>query len=239
MLVCVVVLESLSTGCRKIDESLGGGIPAGKIGLVYGEAESGKTTLAMQFAVDCARQGYKTLYVDCDEAFSTRRFSQIASDHLAEIADQIVLMRPKSFTEQSTLVDQLPECLVGRFGLLAIDTVTSFYRAETGSPSRVFDLNRELNRQMAVLAQIAKTRRVLVLVLSQVRFAFSESLEGVEPVAPRVLRFWADVIMVLKPTGNRQIVRVILEKGGHGPEPVRCYLRMDDTGIHEHKRKRV
>ncbi len=235
----LLVLKSLSTGCRKIDRFLGGGIPPGKISLIYGEAETGKTTLAMQLAVGCARQGYKTLYVDCDEAFSTRRFSQIASDDLAEIADQIVLMRPKSFMEQSALIDQLPECLVGRFGLLAVDTVTSFYRSETSFPSRTFHLNRELNRQMGVLAQIAKTRSIHVLVLGQVRFAFSESLEGIEPVAPRVLRFWADVIIALRPTGNRGTIKAILEKGGHGPEPARCYLKLDETGIREHKQKSV
>ncbi len=64
--MCLTLLKNISTNCKTIDAILGGGIPPESLSLIYGEAETGKTTLAMQCAVNCARQGYKTLYVDCD-----------------------------------------------------------------------------------------------------------------------------------------------------------------------------
>ncbi|RJS79912.1 DNA repair and recombination protein RadB, partial [Candidatus Bathyarchaeota archaeon] len=40
----------ISTGCTSLDDLLGGGITSGSITLIYGEAETGKTSLAIQCA---------------------------------------------------------------------------------------------------------------------------------------------------------------------------------------------
>jgi len=79
------VIKSIVTGCGCIDSKMEGGISPGSITLIYGEAEAGKTTLAMQCAVNCAMQNYKTLFMDCDNTFSAKRLSQVASGKFAEI----------------------------------------------------------------------------------------------------------------------------------------------------------
>ena len=68
---------------------LEGGIPLESVSLIYGEAETGKTTLAMQLAINYAKQAYKTLFIDCDGTFSARRLSQIAGQNFKEIAELI------------------------------------------------------------------------------------------------------------------------------------------------------
>jgi KaiC/GvpD/RAD55 family RecA-like ATPase len=75
----MTLLQRIPTGCRELDKILDGGISSENVGLFYGEAETGKTTFAMQCAVNCALRGYKTLFIDCDGTFSARRLSQIAS----------------------------------------------------------------------------------------------------------------------------------------------------------------
>jgi len=232
--MCVDVLHKIPTGCKKIDEILEGGIPNRKVSLVYGEAETGKTTLTMQCAVNCARRGYKTLFVDCDGAFSTRRLSQIALRDFQNIADLIILMKPDNFSEQAIVMDRLTDYITKSFGLLVIDTLTSLYRvAVAESPEKTFELNRELNRQMACLAQIAKTQKITVLTTSQVRSVFNEALVSIEPVATRVLKFWADTIITMKPTENPQIIKAVLEKNPKA-QPFTCYLKIEETGIHEY-----
>ena len=62
-------MAKISTGSKCIDSSLGGGISPETVILIYGEPETGKTTLAMQCAVDCAIQKLKILFVDCDNTF--------------------------------------------------------------------------------------------------------------------------------------------------------------------------
>ncbi|MBX5328190.1 MAG: ATPase domain-containing protein [Candidatus Bathyarchaeota archaeon] len=236
--MCIKVLQKIPTGCRTIDKILEGGIHSKTISLIYGEAETGKTTLAMQCAVNCAKKGYKTLFVDCDGTFSALRLSQIASESFKEIADLVILAKPNNFREQATLIDQLTNLIAKNFGLVVIDTITSLYRAKIAeSPEKAFDLNRELNRQMALLAQNAKTQKVAVLVTSQVRSVFNDTYVRVEPVATRVLKFWAETIIEMKPTEIPQEIRAILEKNpikDKKPQLVTCHLKIGKTGIHEY-----
>ncbi|MDH5482604.1 MAG: AAA family ATPase [Candidatus Bathyarchaeota archaeon] len=228
------MLQKISTGCESIDNILGGGIQFGNVGLIYGEPETGKTTLAIQCAANCTRQNYKTLFIDCDGTFSARRMSQILSDDLGK-AELVILMKPEDFHEQTVVVDQLPEYLTKSFGLVIVDTMTSLYRVKVAeSPSRTFELNRELNRQMALSAQIARTQKIAVLVTSQVRSAFHDAQVSIEPVATRVLKFWADTIIALKPTGNSQVIKATVEKNPRKMHPQTCRLKITETGIHEY-----
>jgi DNA repair protein RadB len=233
--MCRTVLHKIPTDCEAIDKILEGGMPLESVSLVYGEAETGKTTLAIQCAVNCARQGCKTLFVDCDGTFSARRLSQIAIRDFKDIAGLIILMKPDNFGEQAIVIDRLTDYVTKSFGLVVIDTVTSLYRAEIAErPEKTFELNRELNRQMACLAQIARTQKIAVLVTSQVRSVFSETYVSIEPVATRVLKFWADTIIAMKPTENPQIIKAILEKSSKKVPPLTCHLKIEETGIHEY-----
>ena len=236
--MCLTVLQKISTGCRAIDKILEGGIPLESVSLIYGEAETGKTTLTMQCAINCAEQGYKTLFVDCDGTFSAKRLSQMASEKFKEIAELIILMKPNNFHEQTLVIDQLTDYIAKNFGLVIIDTITGLYRAEIAeSPEKTFELNRELNRQMALLAQIAKTQKIDVLLTSQVRNVFDDTHVSIEPVATRVLKFWADTIIAMKPTENPRIIKAILEKSPKKTkkvQPLTCRLEIGEKGIHEY-----
>ena len=231
------VLAKIQTGCRRIDQILEGGVPSGSISLIYGEAETGKSTLAMQCAVNCARQGYKTLFIDCDDTFSARRLSQIASEDFSKIAELIILMKPHNFREQTTVIDRLPDYIAKNFGLIVVDTITTLYRVKVAeSPDKTFELNRELNRQIAFLAQIAKIQRIAILTTSQVQSVFNETFVSVAPVATRVLKFWADTIIAMQPTGNPQIIKAIIEKTLEKKDfqSFTCLLKLEESGIHEH-----
>lgn len=229
------MLKYNPTGCEKIDKTLGGGIHNQEVSLVYGEAETGKTTLAIQCAVNCARRNYKTLFVDCDGTFSARRFSQMVPRDFGDTGELIMLMTPKNFTEQGRIIDRLTDYINDSFGLLVIDTVTSLYRSEVSADSKkTFELNRELNRQIARLAQTAKTHKIAVLTTGQVRSAFEKATDSIEPVATRVLKFWADTIIAMKPTGKRSVIKAILEKTREKRGPLTFYLKIEETGIHEY-----
>ena len=232
-MTCIAVLQRIPTGCKTIDRHLNSGISPGSVNLIYGEAETGKTTLATQLAVNCALQGKKTLFMDCDGTFSGKRLSQIAAGEFDKIAELIILMKPQDFTEQVATMDRLTEYLTDHFGLVVIDTLTSLYRARIAEhPRKTFELNRELNRQLALLSQISKMHRIAILITSQVMASFKEERISIEPVATRVLKFWADTIINLKPTENNQTVKLILEKTSK-PQSAVCYLRIAESGMYE------
>jgi RecA/RadA recombinase len=234
--VWVNVIKKVLTGCGCIDSNMDGGISPESITLIYGEPETGKTTLAMQCAVNCAMQGYKTLFMDCDNTFSAKRLSHVAAGKFEEIAELIILVKPNDFREQTVVVDHLAEYTAKNFGLVVIDTVTSLYRVNVAEASqKTFGLNRELNRQMAILAQTAKTQKIPIVVTSQVRSVFNETNVSVAPVATRVLKFWADTIIAMKPTENPQVIKAVLEKTPKRPQEVTCYLRIEDSGLRDYQ----
>ena len=233
--MCICVIKKILTGCGCVDSHLGGGISPESVTLIYGEPETGKTTLAMQCAVNCAMQNCKTLFVDCDNTFSPKRLSQVASGKFEEVADLIILIRPNDFREQTAVIDRIPEYTAKNFGLVVIDTLTSLYRVKVAESSgKAFGPNRELNRQMAMLAQTAKTQKMPVVITSQVRSVFNDPYVSVAPVATRVLKFWANIIIAMKPTEDLQTIKAVLEKTHEKAQEVTCHLRIDETGIRDY-----
>jgi DNA repair protein RadB len=222
----------LPTGCGGLDKLLEGGLHPASVTLVYGEAETGKTSLAIQCAVNATRLGYKVIFIDSDGSLSTRRLAQIAGHDLNEVAPKITVVQPTTFQEQELAIDRLDQYLTPQVGLVVVDTVTSLYRAEfERSKEKMFKMNRELGRQLANLAQIAKTRKIAVLITSQVRNAFLEGFVSIEPVATRVLRFWSDCVLGLKPADHRNTIKVVLEKHAQRTGPVNCYFSIEENGI--------
>ncbi len=226
-------MTKISTGCRCIDDNIGGGISPESIILIYGEPETGKTTLSMQCAVSCGLQNYKTLFIDCDNTFSSKRLSQLSGDKFDQVAEQIILIKPKDFKEQMAVIDRIQEYTAKNFGLIIIDTFTSLYGAKVAEEvGKTFSVNRELNRQLAILAQTTKIRKIPIVVTSQVRAVFdSENSSSVAPVANRVLKFWADAIVSMKPTIFPQNIKVVLEQTRENRQEATCYVQIGETGI--------
>jgi len=226
------LLKEIPTNCRPIDEFLKGGFPVDTVALVYGEAETGKTTLAMQCATSCGKQGYKTLFVDSDRTFSAQRLSQIVSEK-SKVPELIILARPNDFREQTMVVDRLTDYINQNFKLVVFDAITSLYRLRIAeSPSRTFELNRELNRQLASLAQAARTQKIVVLLTSQVHSVMDEVPVSIAPVATRVLKFWADTVVAMKLTENPQAIEATVEKNQANLPSMTCRLRIEEHGIH-------
>jgi DNA repair protein RadB len=227
-------MVAIQTGSKCIDTSLGGGISSDSVTLIYGEPETGKSTLAMQCAVNCAVQGYKVLFVDCDNTFYAKRLAQISGDRFDEVAERIILLKPKDFKEQTVVVDHIQDYATKNVGLIIIDTFTSLYGAKVCETSnKAFGVNRELNRQLAILAQGVKIRKIPVLITSQVRSVFNDQNASVRPVATRVVKFWADTIIALKPTDNPQTIKAVLEKAREITQEVTCYVQIGEAGIQD------
>ncbi|MDD4324826.1 MAG: ATPase domain-containing protein [Candidatus Bathyarchaeia archaeon] len=224
-------MAQIPTRCSCIDDCIGGGIKPQTITLIYGEPETGKTTLAMQLAVNCAIENKKVLFIDCDNTFSAKRLSQISGVFFDAIADRIVLVKPKNFQEQTFLIDNIQEYITN-VGLMVIDTFTSLYSVKTAeSKSITFEANRELNRQLALLAQTTKITKIPLVITSQVRSVISEQLSSVRPVATRVLKFWADNILSIKPTEYPNTLKVTVEKVQQFEQRCICYIQICESGI--------
>ena len=224
--------RTVPTGCGGLDKLLSGGLHPGSVTMVYGEAETGKTSLTIQCAVNATRLSCKVIFIDSDGSFTPRRLAQIASHDLNEVAPRITLVQPTTFQEQALAIDRLDEYLTPQVGLVIVDTITSLYRAEFEKSKEImFKMNRELGRQLANLAQIARTRKIATLITGQVRNVFLEGFVSTEPVGTRVLKFWSDTVLNLRPADHRNTIKAILEKKAHHSGPDSCYFSIEENGI--------
>ncbi len=211
------------------------GFPTGNISLIYGEADTGKTTIAIQCAVNVAKKGFKAIFIDSDNAFTSIRLSQIAHQYTEKISPNIVIFSPKNFKEQIHLIENLDNYFTPNVVVVIIDTISSLYRVELGSMEETFALNRELNRQLAYLAQIVGEKKIAVILTSQVYNVFGKDQKpDIEPVAERVLKFWSKVIVHLEKTQRTDVREAALEKflGMNHPR-ARCYFKLTETGIND------
>jgi DNA repair protein RadB len=225
--------EYVPTNCTCLNSMLGGGIPKRQVTLVYGEANTGKTTLALQCAAALSRENLKTLYVDCENSFSLERLAQIASKDLPTISSRIFVFKLQRFHDQVRLLEDMDRYVSKGVALIVIDPITSLYRLELKNPRRVFSLNRSLNRQIAYLTQTVKTHDVAVLIISQVHNIIQGNQDMlIEPVATRVLKFWSQSIMKMQTDPKPSVRRILLEKH---PNSARmgayCTIRLSRTGI--------
>lgn len=214
-----------------MDRILGGGIPKAKVTLIYGEANTGKSSLALQCAVFSAKQNKKTIIIDSDNTFSPTRLAHLADQDLDHISPLLFIFKPQSFSEQSMLIENLDHYISEDVVLIIVDTITSHYRLEADRIDKIFSLNRALNRQIAYLARSAKLHNIAVLLISQVRDTFQNDQQQIEPVAYRVLKFWAHTILNLKMTTNSTIREVVVEKHDKVNIQAQYFFSINKTGI--------
>lgn len=226
-------LERLPTGATSLDRLLHGGLPPHQLSLFYGEASTGKTLLALQCSLQAARRGYQVIYVDADGGFPAERLKRLGDESLTP---NIGIFTPRSFYEQTVLVENLDRYFHPKLGLLVFDTINSLYRLAIADPELTTPTNKELNRQLAYLTRFTKTYGVPVLLTSQVRGVISEEsqlqAEKVEPVAPRILRFWCSSIIQLKTTPKPNVKAALLEKlEGKARQGLFCHFKITDWGL--------
>lgn len=221
--------KKISTGSKELDRILGGGISRSAVTFVYGEPASGKTTLAMSVSANLLRSNpiSKTVLIDSDLKFNTERFLQVI-DGNSQYLKRLLYCKPLSFEEQSSVLQALSEN-TNSGDLIIIDSITGLYRLEAGDPSKTFAENKELNYQLGLIKEMAETNGVTVLLTGQVRSVINSELPQVEPVAPRLLKFWSDLIIKLENTTIQGVRQAIIEK----PKGGVCRFGIGLTGITE------
>lgn len=226
----------LSTGCHSLDEILGGGFDYGRVSLIYGEASTGKTTLVLSSIISHLRgnPSLKAIYIDADQGLSINRLMQIAGTDGKQLLERLLIWSPKTFSEQSEIVEGLLTLRSGEATTVVVDSITSLYRLEVGDAERTFSINKALNRQLGFLSETAKTKATAVLLTGQVHSILGSTPPQIEPVARRLLQFWSDLILKLENTHLPSIRQAMLEKPENRQKA--CRFGLGDTGLKDYER---
>lgn len=160
-------MDRLAFGCGTVDAMLEGGVEAGCLTLLYGEAGTGKTTLCLLLAVEVARRGKKVIYIDT-EGVSIERLRQIAGDDFEAVVRNILFSNIGSFDEQEKMVDKAIKLAQSNvdIGMLIVDSISMHYRLTSREEDR--GERRSLAGQSTKLTNVAREKALPVVVTSQV-----------------------------------------------------------------------
>ncbi|MBW2974641.1 DNA repair and recombination protein RadB [Candidatus Woesearchaeota archaeon] len=202
--------NTIPTGSKILDRMLNGGYEKDIITTIYGPAGSGKTILCMLCSINLCRNGKKVIYVDTENNFSAERLKQVAAYDYNKILDRIIFLKPTSFEEQMKAFDKLRNVVDKNIGLIVVDTIGMLYRIELGKNEDVYNVNRELGRQISCLSEIARKKHIPVLLANQV-YADFENKGKVNIVGGDLLKYSSKCMIELQatPAGNR---RALLRK---------------------------
>lgn len=208
----------ISTGNQDLDEWLEGGYESDIITTLYGPAGSGKTNLCMLAAVKQAENNKKVIFVDTEGGFSVDRVKQIVGEEHEKVLGNIFLLEPTNFEEQKKcflkLLDKIKKEHVS---LIIVDGMAMLYRLELGdavkskNDSKIKLVNREVAKQMRVLAEIARKQEIPIIITNQVYSGFlseEDWKKGVQRevnlVGGDLFQYWSKCIIELKNDGSRR-----------------------------------
>ena len=152
-----LVRARLSTGVRRLDDMLGGGIPAGYSVLVVGPSGSGKTVLATQFLTTGARlgePGVLAVFEKRPDGYSQtgeRAFRGLGLDGMIGL----IQTRPLDLSIDETLYELTKEIHRLQARRVVIDSLSGFELAL--APTFREDFRESLYRMVAVLTAMGVT----------------------------------------------------------------------------------
>jgi len=212
-----------------IDSLIGGGIEKGCITQFYGPPGSGKTNIVLNLLVHNAKTGKNGIFVDTEGGLSIERVKQISGTDFNELAANIIVFEPSTFTEQDSTLRRIEKMVESgeRVELIILDSAVALYRVRDGDSSQI---NLELGRQMGLLTRLARKHDIAVVITNQVYASF-EGEGMVEPVGGTILKYRSKIMVELERgdvSGERY---AILKRHRSRPEGLRTRFRIVDSGL--------
>jgi len=232
----------ISAGSFDLNKWLYGGYEKGIITMIAGPPASGKTNFVLLASCSQAKKGNKVIFIDTEGGFSSERVRQIVGEEYKEILKNILLLNPTSFNEQKKIfIKLLDKIKKENVGLIVVDGMAMLYRLKLGNTVKLKDenhvreVNREVARQMRVLAEISRKQNIPILITNQVYHGFlseEEWKKGIKPEANIVggdlFKYWSKAIIELKNENGKK--KAILLKHRSMPKKEMSF-EIRDKGI--------
>jgi len=182
-------MAKISTGAVFLDLFLKGGYEKDIITTIYGPSGSGKTNLCLLAAVKVVSTGKKVIVIDTEGGIAVERIKQISGE---EALKNIIFFNPLNFAEQKDIFATLKGMINVQIGLIVVDSISMLYRLELGQSEDVFDVNSALGKQIACLVEIARKRKIPVLITNQV-YADFKNKDKVKMVGGGFVEVWFEM----------------------------------------------
>lgn len=231
--------KRISTGSKRLDELLDGGLEIGVITEFYGAPKTGKTHLCHLLCI-ALPQPFRVMYVDTEGTFQKQKIESIAQARNLDwknILSRIQLARPRNIKEQELTIREACSVLksnsTSKIKLLIIDSLIFHYRSEYIGRAKLLERQQRLNQQMHLLSDLATTNDVAVVITNHLYSDPNASSLGdrSKPLGGNIVSYMTKCIIKLEYL-DHVYRRAILEKSpcrGH----VSRYLRIAENGLRD------
>jgi circadian clock protein KaiC len=204
------------SGIAELDQLLGGGLDRGTSNMFMGPPGTGKSTLAVKFALEAAKRGEKAYFIMFDETVGTlvTRVRELGMDIGPHIDAGLIRVEQVDPAEISPgeLIDRIRRAVTEDGArMIVIDSINGYMNA---MPEERF-LNLQLHELLAYLNQLGV---ITIMVLAQ------QGLVGAMQSAVD-LTYLADTVIVLRyfeaRGAIRQAISVIKKRSGNHERTIR------------------
>jgi DNA repair protein RAD51 len=167
----------ISTGLKKIDNFLSGGIPDGVIVDIFGGNGTGKTQLLLQLSINSIKNGGKVLFLDTTGGFRPERILEIQkkSNSNLNLLNNIIVSRITNTSEQINSIKNFKE---NNFSLIIIDNITDLFSYEYKNNQSIFKKNSLFMKYMRELSLYAVTHKVPIVITNMIRNSNEQEVEN-------------------------------------------------------------
>lgn len=155
-------VKTIPTGVYSVDRIIGGGFRAGSIIELFGNAGSGKTTLALMTVAQEQAKGHTCVYIDVEHAFNMEYAQSLGVD-----MTKLYFSQPDSAEDAFTIINDFAS--TGEVSMIVLDSIAALmpkteYESEPGK-TQIGSLSRFMSNALRqVLPSIQKTDTTVVMI---------------------------------------------------------------------------
>ena len=194
----------ISTGLKKLDQLLGGGIKEGLITDVYGSNATGKTQLALQISLNVLKNGGQVLFQDTTNEFRPERLVEMMRKQ--EISSALLeKIKVGLITNTTQQIQYLSKISIKNFSLIIIDNVTDLFSFEYSKKEHALEKHIFFMKYMHDLSNIAINTKIPIIVTNTVGKINDFETENLE----KSISMFTHVKIRLSKNNNERICQVI------------------------------
>ena len=215
-------IEAISTGSIGLDLALGiGGVPKGRVIVIYGPESSGKTTLTLQITAECQKQGGVCAFIDAEHALDVGYAKNLGVD-----VDNLLVSQPDYGEQALDIVETIARS--GAVDLIVVDSVAALTpKVELEgemTDQQVGVQARLMSKALRKLTGVLHKMNTTVIFINQIRMKIGMMGYGSPETTTggNALKFYSSVridirrIATLKqaesPIGNRTKAKIVKNK---------------------------
>ena len=157
----------ISSQIDSLDKIFSGGLQNGIITEISGLRGTGKTQLALQFAIESLNDNKKILFIDTTVEFRPERFLQIIQSRnlLPSILENLHVSHVTDTQKQFEILKNLEN---DDFSLLIIDNITDLFSFEYSKKEHLIEKNTNFGNYMIKLSKLTQLKNIPIIITNQI-----------------------------------------------------------------------